>query len=131
MKTSGKRQQNGHQMGKLQECSGQGVFFGGLDTFNFSASYHDAYQKAKARHLHELEESEGITVNIDYKQSGLGTASPAPPEDKYLLYTNPNSFSFTLSPFSDSVLDEQEMFRLETCEEIVISATFTVFLNIM
>jgi hypothetical protein len=34
------------------------------------------------------------------------------PEDKYLLYTNPNSFSFTLSPFSDSVLDEQEMFRL-------------------
>ena len=113
MKTSGKRQQNGHQMGSFKNVQGQGVFFGGLDTFNFSASYHDAYQKAKARHLHELEESEGITVNIDYKQSGLGTASCGPgPEDKYLLHTNPNSFSFTLSPFSDSVLDEQEMFRL-------------------
>ena len=112
-----KPQENGNRMdtrwASFKNVQGQGVFFGGLDTFNFSASYHDACQTAKARHLHELEESEGITVNIDYKQSGLGTASCGPgPEDKYLLHTNPNSFSFTLSPFSDSVLDEQEMFRL-------------------
>ena len=68
---------------------------------------------AKASHLYDLKKQDVINVNIDYMHTGLGSNSCGPrPEDKYLLYTNPNKFSFTISPFSDSVLNEQEMFRL-------------------
>ncbi|HOD92858.1 MAG TPA: glycoside hydrolase family 2 TIM barrel-domain containing protein [Clostridia bacterium] len=112
-----KPQENGNRMDtrwlSFKNKIGQGIFFGGLDTFNFSASYYDAYQMAKASHLYDLKKQDVINVNIDYMHTGLGSNSCGPrPEDKYLLYTNPNKFSFTISPFSDSVLNEQEMFRL-------------------
>ncbi|MFA5340402.1 MAG: glycoside hydrolase family 2 TIM barrel-domain containing protein [Clostridia bacterium] len=112
-----KPQENGNRMDtrwvSFKNTSGQGLFFGGLDTFNFSASYYDAYQLAKAAHNHNLVKKDCINVNIDYRQTGLGSNSCGPrPENKYLLYTNPNKFSFTFSPFQDMVSVESEMFRL-------------------
>ncbi|MBP7343621.1 MAG: DUF4981 domain-containing protein [Clostridiaceae bacterium] len=117
-----KPQENGNKMDtrwvSFKNVLGQGLFFGGLNTFNFSASYYDAHQMAKANHQYELKKNDCININIDYKHTGLGSNSCGPrPEDKYLLYTNPNKFSFTFSPFSDSFLSEQEMFRLRFIED--------------
>jgi len=110
-----KPQENGNRMDSrwfsLKNTLGQGIFFGGLNTFNFSASYYNADQLEKSRHLYQLKREGLINVNIDFKQSGLGSASCGPiPEDKYILKVNSNSFSFTFSPFQDSIMDEKNMY---------------------
>jgi hypothetical protein len=69
-------------------------------------------QLEKAKHNCDLKRDGNIYVNIDYMQSGLGSNACGPkPQDKYLLFTNPNRFSFTFAPFSDSELTEQLMYN--------------------
>lgn len=95
----------------LKNRIGQGIFYGGLDTFSFSTCCYSMEQIEKARHNCDLKRDGYIYVNIDYMQSGLGSNACGPkPQDKYLLFTNPNRFSFTFAPFSDCELTEQLMY---------------------
>lgn len=97
----------------LKNTLGQGLFFGGLDTFSFSAHYYDAKQMEYTKHKYQLERDGSIYLNIDYRQSGVGTNSCGPiPLDDYLLFTNPNSFKFTFAPYDQSIIDEHLMYKL-------------------
>jgi beta-galactosidase/beta-glucuronidase len=66
-----------------------------------SAHHFTAGDLAKARHTYELERREEITLNLDYRQSGLGGASCGPGTlPQYLIEPEEIHFSLRLRPFS-------------------------------
>ena len=45
------------------------------DSYNFSVSYFEEQALDVAKHTNELQESEYVVLNIDYKQNALGSYS--------------------------------------------------------
>lgn len=85
----------------LTNTRGLGILAVGQPTINFSAHRFTAMDFEKARHTCELTPRDEITLNLDYKQNGIGSASCGPrPFDQYLLKTEEFSFSVRLRPFS-------------------------------
>ncbi len=78
-------------------------FFITSDTlFNFSAYPYDDALIEKARHINELKPGEYITLNLDYKQNPLGTATCGPGYlDKYILNANFMKFNFIIIPVTN------------------------------
>lgn len=65
--------------------------------FSFSALHYTQEALAKARHIHELQRDEDITLCLDYKQHGLGSASwGAECLDKDRLHPDEFQFEWTL-----------------------------------
>ena len=62
----------------------------------------------EAKHTYELDRRNAITLNLDYQQAGLGSASCGPgTRDEYLLRPKSVQFRVRLRPFS--VQDESPM----------------------
>jgi beta-galactosidase/beta-glucuronidase len=72
----------------------------GLPTFDFSAHVYATDKIDKARHTYDLVPEDCITVNLDYRQHGIGSASCGPDVlEKYQLKTENFSFQVRLTPF--------------------------------
>lgn len=85
--------------GSVTNIEGIGFYFGGTDELNFSAYPYADKDIDKARHANELDEADFITLNMDDKQAGLGTATCGPgvlPE--YVLSQRDYEFQVTLKP---------------------------------
>jgi len=57
-----------------------------------------------AEHIHELPRNKNLTLNIDYKQRGVGGDAPGIPtvHDKYKLKKNTlYNYSFKITPITD------------------------------
>ena len=68
---------------------------------NVSAHHFTTEDLTKARHTCELTRRDDITLNIDYRQSGLGGASCGPGTlPQYLIEPRPMSWRVRLRPFS-------------------------------
>jgi beta-galactosidase/beta-glucuronidase len=57
---------------------GVGLYAQGLPLLNFSAHYFTTQDLDKARHTNELQPRDHITLNLDYRQCGLGSGSCGP-----------------------------------------------------
>ena len=78
---------------------GLGLRAAGTPTLNFSAHRFTAHDLEAARHTHELQPRDCVTVHLDLAQHGLGTASCGPDVlPQYQLLTAPFAFSVRLSP---------------------------------
>jgi hypothetical protein len=67
--------------------------------FNFSAYRYTDKNISASRHINELVETGFITLNIDYRQQAIGTATCGEGyRDKYLLTASDSWFSFRLRP---------------------------------
>ncbi|MCK4999047.1 MAG: discoidin domain-containing protein, partial [Anaerohalosphaera sp.] len=67
-----------------------------------------------AEHINELVRRDITTLNLDYKQMGLGGDNSwgARPHPEYTLpASNPYSYSFVLRPFDASTEDAEELFK--------------------
>lgn len=98
-------QENGNRMDvswvTLTDLRGQGIIVMGQPTINFSAHRFTTMDLEKARHTNELEPRDFITLNLDYQQNGIGSASCGPgvlPEHR--LLTKEYKFSVILQPYS-------------------------------
>lgn len=58
----------------LADIRGVGLLAVGRPTLNFSAHWFATADLEQARHTHELERRDFITLNLDYRQNGLGGA---------------------------------------------------------
>jgi beta-galactosidase len=59
----------------------------------------------KATHTYELKRREGVTLNLDYKQTGLGGGSCGPPTlPHYIVLPEPIEYTLRLRPFSQGHL---------------------------
>ncbi|MBL8026873.1 MAG: DUF4981 domain-containing protein, partial [Fibrobacteres bacterium] len=77
--------------------NGHGLAVNGVPLINFSAHYFTTDDLENAKHAAELTERDFITVNIDYKQCGVGSGSCGPETlPKYKIPCEPFSFSVLL-----------------------------------
>lgn len=98
-------QENGNRMDvswvALTDKRGQGIIAIGKPTINFSAHRFTTMDFENARHTCDLEPRDFITLNLDYRQNGIGSASCGPgvlPEHQ--LRTGEFQFSVVLKPYS-------------------------------
>ena len=91
-------QEHGNHIGvRLLEIDG--LQFYSTTGFEASVSCFDAYELNKAEHTDELPESSATHLRIDYKNSGLGSASCGPELDKqYRLDEKEVAFDFSFAP---------------------------------
>lgn len=74
-----------------------GLTFVGLDTIDFQISHYSVEQMCNAKHGYELHEEDATYIRIDYKNSGIGSASCGPQaQDKYLMLEKNIDFSFKI-----------------------------------
>jgi beta galactosidase small subunit len=70
-----------------------------MPALNVSVHHYTAHDFAVARHRHELIRRDDIALNLDARQSGLGSASCGPGTlEKYLVPPEDTQFSVNLSP---------------------------------
>ncbi|MBM7570408.1 glycoside hydrolase family 2 TIM barrel-domain containing protein [Aquibacillus albus] len=100
-------QENGnrHQVSwaSFTNTYGVGLLTVGKPTFDFSAHYYTTENLEQAEHPYELEKQDFITLNLDYKHHGLGSASCGPDVlEKYQLTDSEFEFSVRLKPYAKS-----------------------------
>jgi beta-galactosidase len=71
-----------------------------------------------AKHIHELPRRDFITVNLDYRQMGVGGDDSwgARPHPEYTLPAKPYSYSFRLRPYAKKMGDIQALARYNIAE---------------
>ena len=68
-----------------------------------SAHHFTTEDLTQARHTYELQRREEITLNLDYRQSGLGGASCGPGTlPQYLIQPQPVAYRVRLRPISQT-----------------------------
>ncbi len=84
---------------QLANTSGVGMRFRGKPLFDFNAQYYTMENLEKAQHTYDLVKQDFITVLIDHKQHGLGSASCGPDVlEKYRLKSGPFQFGLEIKP---------------------------------
>jgi hypothetical protein len=85
----------------LSDADGVGLLVVGMPTLNVSAHRFTAEDLTRARHTYEMERREDVTLNLDYAQTGLGSASCGPGTlSQYQLLPQEVRYSLRLRPFS-------------------------------
>ena len=84
----------------LTDSQGRGIMIYGMPLVDISAWPYTMEDLEKAAHPFELPRRENITVNIDYKQRGVGGDDSwgRLPHDEYRLFARPYSYKFSLQP---------------------------------
>jgi beta-galactosidase/beta-glucuronidase len=93
-------QENGNRMDtrwvRLADAAGAGILVTGDPTINFGAHRFTTMDLERARHTYELVPRDFITLSLDHRHNGIGTASCGPgPWEHYLL--RPAEFRFSLT----------------------------------
>lgn len=112
-----KPQENGNKTdvrwASLTNREGVGLLVVGMPLFELSAHHLEAEDFDKAKHTFELKRRDYITLNVDYRQSGLGGASCGPDTlPKYQIPPAPMRFSVRIRPFSSKEESAAELARL-------------------
>jgi hypothetical protein len=85
----------------LTNAEGVGLFACGGRWLEVSAHHYTTEDLTQAAHTYELKRREEITLNLDYGQSGLGSASCGPGRlEKYQLKPEEVRYRVRLRPFS-------------------------------
>ena len=86
----------------LTDHDGVGLMAVGMPTIDISAWPYTMADLDKATHIHELPRRDTITVNIDYRQMGVGGDNSwgARTHPEYTLPAKPYKYSFRLIPYS-------------------------------
>lgn len=85
----------------LTDARGMGLLAVGMPQFDFSAHYYTMEDLEKAKHTCDLVKRDKITLNLDYKHHGLGSASCGPnPLPEHQLTPRDFHFTIRLKPYS-------------------------------
>lgn len=99
-------QANGNHMEtewvSLTNDRGQGLLASTNQSFNFSTSYYDEATLDVAKHTNELQKSDHVVLNIDYKQNALGSYACGQWQlEKYRTKFEAFELSFRLTAFNN------------------------------
>lgn len=85
------------------ESSKVGLFMTASEPFNFSAYPYDDADITAAERINQLERASHLTVNVDYRQSGVGTATCGPGVGApYLLRNEVYEYVIRIRPYAVS-----------------------------
>lgn len=92
------------------DTRGMGLLAVGMPQLEFSAHWFTTQDLDAASHTYELTKRDFITVNLDYRQHGLGSASCGPGQlPQYRLLPHEFNFSVRLRPFSKDAISPIEL----------------------
>jgi beta-galactosidase len=104
----------------LTNDGGIGLLAVGMPLLSVSASHFtiDDYANGPSkeqRHTYHMKKRNLVTLNLDYKQMGVGgdTSWGARPHDKYTLYPKEYSYRFRLKPFSVNNDDPENLAKMK------------------
>ena len=84
---------------ELKDAKGYGIRVTGEEQLNFSIYQYSDEDLTRAERINQISPSDFWTVNIDYKQAPLGTATCGPGAlDKYLIKNDIYEYSFKIQP---------------------------------
>ncbi len=90
-----------------------GLMVAGTPWFDFSAKHCTDEALNKANHPHEIEPDDAVTLNLDWKQSGIGSGSCGPlPAEKYLIPAKDFSFTMKFRGLGPDELNDNSFFTL-------------------
>jgi beta-galactosidase len=97
----------------LTDEDGVGILAVGMPTIDVSAWPYTMADLEKATHIHELPRRDNITVNIDYKQMGVGGDDSwgARTHPEYTLPAKSYNYSFRLTPYAPKLGDMNHVAR--------------------
>lgn len=94
---------------------GVGLMAVGMPLLNVSAWPYTMDDLEKAKHINELPRRDTVTVNLDYKQMGVGGddgwTPNARPHPEYTLPPKPRSYRFRLRPYTPAMGDMENLTR--------------------
>jgi len=98
----------------LTNRDGVGLLAVGLPLLSVTAWPYTMADLERARHTNELPERDTVTVNLDYKQMGVGGDDGwgARPHPEYSLPCKPYSYRFRLRPYSPEMGELDSLVRL-------------------
>ena len=99
-----------------------GLFITMFEPFNFSIYNYDDDNLTAARRINQLEPKDFLTVNVDYKQAPIGTATCGPGVDeKYVIGNKVYEYTVLLRAF-DNTQDPIELtrFQVPTVDSLMV-----------
>lgn len=86
----------------LTDNNGAGLMAVGMPLLSVSAWPYSMTDLEQAKHIHELPRRDFVTLNLDWRQMGVGGDDSwgALPHDEYRLPAKPYSYRFRLKPYS-------------------------------
>ena len=98
---------------KLTDQDGTGLLAVGMPLLSVSAWPFSMEDLEQASHVHELPRRDFITVNLDYKQMGVGGDNSwgARTHPEYMLPAEPYTYRFRLRPYSTDMGDANTLAR--------------------
>lgn len=91
---------------------GQGLFVTSDEHFNFSIYQYSDKNLSVAERINQMELSDNWTVNIDYKQAPLGTATCGPGAfEKYLINKDRYEYTVRIRPFNYKETKENKLYK--------------------
>ena len=110
-------QENGnrHQVRRvaLYDVKMCGLMAAGAPYLDFSAKHCTDQALDKATHPHEIEPDNAVTLNLDWKQCGIGTGSCGPiPSEQDLIPAEDFSFTVKFRGFGPDELNDDSFFTL-------------------
>jgi len=102
--------------------AGDGLFVSGKDNLNFSIYRYSDADLTRAERINQIVPADYWTVNIDYKQAPLGTATCGPGAlDKYLIKNGVYEYTFRMRPFSRIDTKPEQLYREDAYGMVKIS----------
>jgi beta-galactosidase len=91
----------------LTDDDGVGLIAVGMPTIDISAWPYTMDDLEEAAHIHDLPKRDTITVNLDYRQMGVGGDDSwgARTHPEYTLPAKPYTYSFRLAPYAPKLGD--------------------------
>lgn len=103
---------------------GNGLFVTSDEHFNFSIYQYSDENLSVAERINQMELTDYWTVNIDYKQAPVGTATCGPGAlDKYLIKNENYEYKIRLRPFKASDIKEDKLYQQNVVEDFSQVAT--------
>lgn len=98
-----------------------GLFVTMPEPFNFSIYYYSDDNLTAARRMKQLNPTDSLTVNIDYKVAPIGTATCGPGVDeRYVLKNQVYEYSVMFCPFEVGKTDPMELSRFQVPDATVL-----------
>ena len=101
-------------MALTSDNSSVGLFVTMKEPFNFSVYQYDDSNLTQARRINQLNPADFLTVNVDYKQAPIGTATCGPDVDeKYVIGNQVYEYTVLLRAFDTKATEPIELYRYQ------------------
>lgn len=110
---------------------GQGMFVTSNEHFNFSIYQYSDKNLSVAERINQMELADYWTINVDYKQAPLGTATCGPGVlDKYVIGNEAYEYTIRLRPFNHKDAKEDLLYKQNVIGDFSKTATPTITSNL-